>query len=106
MSNRQERRRRRYSSDGQTTEVTGLGDQILVDGDALAKLFDGPKPPPPGRHQWAMFCVFAVDPLRTNEPSLLDVENLVQVSGPGCYVCEQLYTPEVAARPCPGEPPC
>ena len=35
---------------------------------------------------------------------MLDVENLLTVEGPGCYVCEEQYSPELAVRPCTGDP--
>lgn len=35
---------------------------------------------------------------------LLDTENLLTIEGPGCYVCEEEYTPERATQPCPGDP--
>ena len=34
----------------------------------------------------------------------LDAENLVSIEL-GCFNCEEPYSPELAARPCPGEIP-
>lgn len=59
--------------------------------------------PAPGQHLWATFGVWRVaDPAATRFH--LDLENLLTLEGPGCFLCEQQYTPELAARPCPGDP--
>lgn len=34
----------------------------------------------------------------------MDAESLLMVTGPGCYRCEQVYTPGAELSPCPGEP--
>lgn len=57
----------------------------------------------PGEHMWIIAGVW-----RVRNPSAqdfeLDMENLLTLDGPGCFVCEQDYTPEMAVRRCPGEP--
>jgi len=56
----------------------------------------------PGRHFWIVTGLWTVNPTSPN--LILDYENLVTVDGPGCFICEQLYSPEVAATTCPGDP--
>lgn len=62
----------------------------------------------PGEHLWTMVAVWRiVDPASAFDPAqekYLDTENLLSLDGPGCFVCEEPYTPERAARPCPGDP--
>jgi hypothetical protein len=53
-----------------------------------------------GEHQWVIVAGYHVDP---RNPAM-HPENLISVEGPGCRVCEQNYTPELAERRCPGEP--
>ncbi len=64
-------------------------------------LFD----PRSGEHFWIMALAYRVDPKLfadgTHTP-ILDRENLASVSGPGCYYCEQPYSPQIAARRCRG----
>lgn len=112
MSNRQERRRRHethlfidehgarlITSTGHKVEVAGKRLDDVVAGAAL----DDVKP---GQHLWITIASFrVVNPEKwTTEQQIMDTENLVNVTPPGCYVCEQPYTPAVAARRCPGEP--
>lgn len=55
--------------------------------------------PPLGAHLWAYSAVFRVsDP--ANARVILDTDNLVTIDGPGCYWCEKMYTPEIAAQRC------
>jgi hypothetical protein len=56
----------------------------------------------PGQHLWTVLGMWKVRP--EHDQFLLDTENLLTIEGPGCYVCEQEYTPERAAQPCPGDP--
>ena len=62
----------------------------------------------PGEHLWIMSGAWRIsDPASAFDagvPKFLDLENLLTIVGPGCYICEQVYTAEVAAKPCPGEP--
>lgn len=61
----------------------------------------------PGEHVWAMFMVHRVrnlDTLLAGE-ALFDLESLILTTGPGCYICEQVYSTELAHSPCPGQPP-
>ncbi len=34
----------------------------------------------------------------------LDLENLLTIDGPGCFICEEIFSPQLAALPCPGNP--
>lgn len=57
----------------------------------------------PGEHLWIAIGMWQIkDP--ANDQYMLDVENLMNIEGPGCYVCEEHYSPEVAAKPCEGDP--
>ena len=112
MSNRQERRNRKeahlfvdehgarlITPQGQKVEVTGERLDAVARGDAL----DDVKP---GEHLWVSMVVFRVaDPARwETEQQHMDAENMIHVTPPGCYVCEQVYSPLAAAQRCPGEP--
>jgi len=57
----------------------------------------------PGQHLWTVVGMWQIrDP--ASGQLMLDVENLLTVEGPGCYVCEEQYSPELAVRPCTGDP--
>jgi hypothetical protein len=66
----------------------------------------------PGKHVWIISATFlttveAIERMREdpkNEMILMDREALALVAGPGCFICEQMYSREVAASPCPGDP--
>lgn len=62
----------------------------------------------PSRHDWIVIASFRVsdETIRTmgNDGAFLDTENLVNVAGPMCYVCEEPYTAELAKKPCTGDP--
>lgn len=66
--------------------------------------------PVPGQHLWTLIGMWRIDPATlaasgpTAAPVLLDHENLVSIEGPGCFWCEQPYSPDLAAEPCAGEP--
>lgn len=109
MSNRQQRRQRqRVFIDGDTIHlVRGQGQGVHVDGAMVDRLISGARvDAEPDGHVWALFAMFrCARPDRyTEEEQTMDTENLLQVSGPGCYRCEQMYSPDVAALPCPGDP--
>jgi hypothetical protein len=60
--------------------------------------------PRSGEHYWIVLTTYKVDPEKfTKGEGFLDTENLVSVSPPGCYHCEQVYTPYLAHRRCKGE---
>jgi hypothetical protein len=59
-------------------------------------------------HLWVAVLAFQVQPELWADAShtpTMDLENLVQATSPGCYYCEQLYTPRLAKRRCSGDPP-
>ncbi len=56
--------------------------------------------PKPGIHLWVVMPMFQVDP--TADRVELDRENLLTIEGPGCFWCEQPWSPELAAHPCTG----
>lgn len=62
----------------------------------------------PGEHLWIMAGVWRIEhPETAHDPGVqkfLDLENLLTIEGPGCFVCEQVWSADVAAQPCPGEP--
>lgn len=77
--------------------VTGTG----VMADATAR-HGGALPEWDGRHAWVVTGLWRVqNPARANH--MLDMENLISIDGPGCWHCEQVWTPTMGAN-CPGEP--
>jgi len=59
-----------------------------------------------GNHLWIITTAYRVDPATWVDPAhtpILDAENLLILAGPGCYYCEQPYTPRLAQRRCTGE---
>lgn len=78
------------------------GPTVFVDGRQLDKLFDGSRIPLfTGKHLWIMAGMWTGDPLEMLGGQWhMDLESLINVSGPGCYWCEQSYTPELLAEPC------
>lgn len=60
-----------------------------------------------GDHLWTIVTCYRVDPAQWTDPAhtpTLDHESLLTVAGPGCFYCEEEYTPRVAMRRCPGDP--
>lgn len=88
--------------------VTSTGVKVEIAGAALDRITDGSQLDniPAGQHLWASILVFrVVHPEKwVTEQQHMDSENLIMVAPPGCYVCEQIYSPAVAALLCPGEP--
>jgi hypothetical protein len=60
--------------------------------------------PRSGDHYWVMLLSYhIIDPSKFEKGDiLLDTENLVSVTGPGCYYCENMYTSLLLTRRCPG----
>ena len=52
-----------------------------------------------GEHLWIYAAVFRTKFPR-DQQVLLDKENLLAIVGPGCYWCEQMYSRELATKPC------
>lgn len=82
--------------------VRSTGIKARVDGTMMPPAF--PDDPPPGVHEWALMATYRISDPTQRDEVMLDVENLVGVSPPMCIGCVQIYTPTVAARPCPGDP--
>lgn len=63
-----------------------------------------PFDPRSGWHLWIMTQAHRIDPKQFfgEQPPLLDHESLVLIVGPGCFYCEELYTPMLASRRCKG----
>jgi len=63
--------------------------------------------PRSGAHLWVVANCYRVTPERwedrTHEPTL-DAENLLSITVPFCYYCEQPWTSRLTHRRCPGEP--
>lgn len=52
-------------------------------------------------HLWTLITMFSVNP-EDMEDWNLDRENLISVTPPGCYICEQPYSPGIAMMKCRG----
>jgi hypothetical protein len=57
--------------------------------------------PGPGRHMWIWLAAWYVADPRELEVNL-DRENLINMTGPGCYKCEQPFSNRLAKQPCRG----
>lgn len=55
----------------------------------------------PGKHLWMMAAVYRVTPQIRGQYAL-DTENLLSIDGPGCYWCEEPWTPTIGNQPCKG----
>ena len=107
-SGRQRKRR------GRMADREHAGTAYQVHADQSPRVFSGKRldEHAPGEHVWIVAATYRVSEreIRHNladpkgAPILLDRESLAYASPAGCWVCEQLYTPALAARPCPGEP--
>jgi hypothetical protein len=62
----------------------------------------------PGEHRWAVVAMWACDPTKMdpNDPQTryLDHENLISLSPPMCFNCEEMYTEALAKQRCKGDP--
>jgi hypothetical protein len=64
--------------------------------------------PRTGDHLWMVLAGFRVTPDQWQDKThmpMLDRENLLTITVPGCYYCEQPWTKLLASRRCKGEPP-
>jgi hypothetical protein len=61
--------------------------------------------PRSGEHLWVVVGMWKCDPekMTTGGTAILDHENLLNVSVPGCYHCEEPYSPRLAIRRCKGD---
>jgi hypothetical protein len=55
-------------------------------------------------HLWVYTGLWEVRDPRQRQRVDLDTENLLSVDGPGCFICERMWSARLAARPCEGEP--
>lgn len=76
----------------------------LDDGDShnVNHLLDGALPEPDGQHYWSILGIWHVNPV--DGDILLDSENLVAVTNPRCFHCQQIYTTDLHDQPCPVRP--
>lgn len=58
--------------------------------------------PQSGDHLWIIMAMYRWNP--GTESPMLDTENLLLIPSPGCFYCEEPYTPRLAQRRCKGEP--
>lgn len=89
-------RERAWTSTGQTERIDAPG------GIDRVPEFD----PRAGDHLWTVVTMYQVDPAKWSDPDhlpILDHESLLTVAGPGCYYCEQRYSPQLASRRCKGD---
>ncbi len=57
----------------------------------------------PGKHLWVVTGAWRIaDPANPNLQ--LDLENLLNLAGPGCLWCEREYSPQLASMRCTGGP--
>ena len=56
----------------------------------------------PGAHLWVYVAAWAAPDPRASE-TILNAENLLSLTGPGCYKCEQPFSNRLARKPCRGE---
>lgn len=90
-------------------EMRGVGQQYADESVWTRRI--PPFDPRSGDHYWIIPVAFRVDPAHwaaaQHDPTItpmLDLENLAEISPPGCYHCERLWTPELARRRCKGRP--
>lgn len=55
----------------------------------------------PGAHLWVYVAGWAAADPRARQAQL-DAENLISLTGPGCWKCEQPFSNRLAKRPCRG----
>jgi hypothetical protein len=80
-------------------QIVPTGQHIQVDPVDRIPDYD----PRAGNHLWSMTGLWQVDPQQwsSGDASItpfLDHENLLSIAGPGCFYCEQVYTPLLASR--------
>lgn len=83
------------------------GAKVYVDGPQLERIMSGARlPVPAGAHLWIICAAWKVSPAEWHAGHTpLDTENMVMLSGLGCYHCEAEWSEELAATPCPGRGP-
>ena len=102
-------RRRQAREDARKPPLVSLGTTVKVEGSRFDKVYQSTpeNDVDPGEHLWAMFMMHKVNNLDLLFAGewLADQESLILTTSPGCFICEQTYSKEVAATPCPGQPP-
>lgn len=83
--------------DGRPTHTWhGTGEHLLVDAVSRIPEFD----PATRAHLWSWALLFRMHP--GVEVPMLDNENLLLITGPACFYCEQLYIDAGDTPRCPG----
>lgn len=61
----------------------------------------------PGEHMWVLLAVHRItrpqDAFDRTVDKYLDMETLLTITGPGCFLCEAPYEPGAETTVCPGE---
>jgi hypothetical protein len=98
---------RRKINPGNGRVIEGTGVKIKVD---VGKIHAA-DPGTPGAHSWRVFSSYAISDenaaaaARNPNASIhLDMENLVSITGPVCFQCQVLWTPQLAVSVCEGDP--
>lgn len=55
-----------------------------------------------GEHLWVMAAIFKTVPIQ--QDVIMDHENLINIDGPGCFWCEQMWKPGLENSWCNGKP--
>lgn len=89
----------------EATRLVGTGETQHVDNVDRTPPYD----PRTGDHLWFVAVVYRVEPVdwTSGDPTVtphLDGASVLNAVGPGCYYCEEAYTPRLRHRRCPGEP--
>jgi len=85
----------RNTGDGQLIDPTTVVDKVPD--------FD----PRTGDHLWTVITMYRVNPDQWQDAThtpMLDRENLLTITVPGCYYCEKPWTKLLATRRCKGDP--
>lgn len=97
--NRAERRRLLRRADGRTNLLVAGPKVEAKAKHHVADLYE----PAAGVHMWVNVAMYRVANPNADRFDM-DMENLINIEGPCCYICEQAWSPELAVRPCAGEP--
>jgi hypothetical protein len=85
--------------------VTSTGIQAEVPANKMPGVGHRAVPDFDGKHLWIVTVAYRVNPATFNaaNPIHLDTENLLLVSGAGCFWCEQEYSLLLSSKPCKGD---
>lgn len=88
-----------------STPDLGPAHYLAVDPDTLERRLAAADVP--GQHLWVFTAAWiATAPHSAADPDvlkILDRENLIGFAGPGCYKCEQQWSPRMEHRTCRGK---